>query len=80
MKECGDAFDYTATVSKYFTVPELFALKRFMYKHDTRRMLQWAHQRYKETGLKQWKVSNKWKKYDPVKIAEQELAEKIDVN
>ena len=80
MKECGDAFDYTATVSQNFSIPELFALKRFMYKHDTRRMLQWAHQRYKETGLKQWKVSDKWKKYDPVKIAEQELAEKIDVN
>ena len=80
MKECGDAFDYTATVSQNFSIPELFALKRFMYKHDTRRMLQWAHQRYKETGLEQWKVSDKWKKYDPVKIAEQELAEKIDVN
>ena len=34
----------------------------------------------KETGLEQWKVSDKWKKYDPVKIAEQELAEKINVN
>ena len=80
MKECGDAFDYTATISQNFSIPELFALKRFMYKHDTRRMLQWAHQRYKETGLEQWKVSDKWKKYDPVKIAEQELAEKIDIN
>ncbi len=51
-----------------------------MYKQDTRRMVQFAYQRYEETGLEQWKVSDKWKKYDPVKIAEQELAEKIDTN
>ena len=80
MKECGDAFDYTATVSKYFTVPELFALKRFMYKHDTRRMLQWAHQRFEQTGLKQWKHSPKWKKYCGVCKAEQELAQKVSIN
>jgi len=80
MKECGDAFDYTATVSKYFTIPELFALKRFMYKHDTRRMLQWAHQRFEQTGLKQWKHSQKWKKYCGVCKAEQELAQKVSIN
>ena len=33
MKECGNATDYTATISEYFTIPELFALKQFMYKH-----------------------------------------------
>tara|TARA_B100001559_G_scaffold320853_1_gene334550 strand:- start:607 stop:2256 length:1650 start_codon:yes stop_codon:yes gene_type:complete len=80
MKECGDAFEYTATVSQNFSIAELYALKRFMYKQDTRRMVQFAYQRYEETGLEQWKVSDKWKKYDPVKIAEQELAEKIDTN
>ena len=64
MKECGNATDYTATISEYFTIPELFALKQFMYKYDTRRMLQMAHQRYEQTGLEQWKVSEKWKKYD----------------
>ena len=63
MKECGDALNYTATVSQYFTIPELFALKEFMYKHDTRRMLQMAHQRYEQTGLKQWKHSEKWAHY-----------------
>jgi anaerobic magnesium-protoporphyrin IX monomethyl ester cyclase len=63
MKECGDATQYTATVSQYFTIPELFSLKQFMYRHDTRRMLQMAHQRYDQTGLEQWKHSEKWKKY-----------------
>ena len=63
MKECGNATDYTATVSQYFTIPELFALRRFMYKHDARRMLQMAHQRYQQTGLGQWKHDEKWNKY-----------------
>ena len=51
MQECGDATQYTATVSQYFSIPELYALKRFMYKKDTRGMLQMAHQRYDQTGL-----------------------------
>ena len=63
MKECGDALKYTATVSQYFSIAELFALKEFMYKHDTRRMLQMAHQRYEQTGLDQWKHSEKWDHY-----------------
>ena len=63
MKDCGDATQYTATVSKNFTIPELYALKQFMYKHDTRRMLQMAHQRVVQTGLEQWKHSDKWKNY-----------------
>ena len=50
MTECGDATKYTATVSQYFTIPELFAMKEFMYKHDTTRLLQMAHQKYDETG------------------------------
>jgi len=66
MTECGDAFDYTATVSKYFKIPELYALKRFMYQHDTQRMLEWAHQRYDETGLEQWHHAEKWNKYCPI--------------
>ena len=77
MKECGDALNYTATVSQYFTIPELFALKEFMYKHDTSRMIKMAHQRFEETGLPQWKVSKKWEKYDPVAIAREELSEKV---
>ena len=63
MTECGDATKYTATVSQYFTIPELFALKEFMYKHDTRRILQMAHQKFDETGLPQWKHSEKWAHY-----------------
>ena len=74
MEECGDAFQYTATVSKYFTIPELFALKQFMYTHDTRRMLQWAHQRYEQTGLPQWKHSTKWNHYCEVCKANDELS------
>ena len=73
MKDCGDALQYTATVSQYFKIPELFALKQFMYKHDYKRMLEWAHQRFEETGAKQWKVSEKWRKYDPIYKAESEL-------
>ena len=30
MTEYGDAFQYTATVSQNFTIPELFAMKNFM--------------------------------------------------
>ena len=74
MTECGDATKYTATVSQYFTIPELFALKEFMYKHDTRRMLQMAHQKYDETGLEQWNHDEKWKKYCEVCKAKEELS------
>ena len=63
MRECGDATHYTATVSQYFTLAELFALKHFMYKKDIRRMLQMAHQRYEQTGLEQWHHNEKWNKY-----------------
>ena len=77
MVDCGDATKYTATVSQYFTIAELFALKEFMYKHDTRRMLQMAHQRFDQTGLEQWSHSKKWDKYCEVCKAEQELTLKI---
>ena len=73
MQDCGDATQYTATVSQYFTIPELFALKHFMYKHDTRRMLQMAHQRYDQTGLEQWNHSEKWNKYCNVCKSREEL-------
>ncbi len=78
MKDCGDATQYTATVSKNFTIPELIALKQFMYKHDTRRMLSMANQKYEETKLPQWKVSEKWKKYDPNYKAEKQLNRMIE--
>ena len=74
MTECGDATQYTATVSQYFTIPELFALKEFMYKHDTRRMLQMAHQKYDETGLEQWNHDKKWEKYCEVCKSKEELS------
>jgi radical SAM superfamily enzyme YgiQ (UPF0313 family) len=77
MVDCGDATKYTATVSQYFTIAELFALKEFMYKHDTRRMLQMAHQRFEQTGLEQWSHSKKWDKYCEVCQAEKELTLKI---
>jgi len=79
MEECGDAFQYTATVSQYFTIPELYALKQFMYTHDARRMLQWAHQRFEQTGLPQWKHSSKWKKYCQICTAEEELTINVKI-
>jgi len=77
MTECGDATKYTATVSQYFTIPELFALKEFMYKKDTRRMLQMAHQKYDETGLEQWKHDEKWEKYCEVCESKKDLSLQI---
>ena len=77
MTECGDATMYTGTVSQYFTIPELIALKRFMYKHDRRRILQMAHQRYDQTGLNQWTHDKKWGGICPVCTAEKELSLKI---
>ena len=73
MRDCGDATQYTATVSQYFTIPELIALKQFMYKHDTRRILQMAHQRYDQTGLEHWSHDKKWDKYCNVCRAREEL-------
>jgi radical SAM superfamily enzyme YgiQ (UPF0313 family) len=73
MQDCGDATNYTATVSKNFTIPELIALKQFMYNHDTRRMIQMSNQKYEETKLPQWKISEKWEKYNPKYKAKKEL-------
>ena len=78
MIECGDATKYTATVSQYFTIPELFALKEFMHQHDTRRMLQMAHQKYDETGLPQWKHSEKWIHYCEVCQSKQQLEKTVN--
>ena len=80
MTECGDATQYTATVSQYFTIPELFAIKQFMYKHDTRRLLQMAHEKYDMTGLPQWNHSKKWEKYCQVCKAKEDLQPRIQVH
>lgn len=80
MTECGDATMYTATVSQYFTIPELVALKRFMYKYDLRRMFQMAHQRYEQTKLPQWRHDKKWEKYCQICLAHNEVAPKIELN
>ena len=80
MKECGDAFEYTATVSQYFTIPDLFAIKNLMYKHDTNRLLKLAHHRYDETGKEQWKHDEKWEKYCPVCKAKNEFKQLIKIN
>jgi anaerobic magnesium-protoporphyrin IX monomethyl ester cyclase len=79
MQECGDATQYTATVSQYFTIPELFAIKQFMYKHDTRRLLRMAHEKYEKTGLEQWNHSQKWAKYCQVCTAREELKPRIQI-
>ena len=73
LTECGDATLYTATVSQYFTIPELIALKRFMYQHDVRRILQMAHQRYDQTGLPQWKHDEIWADQCAVCLAKKEI-------
>jgi anaerobic magnesium-protoporphyrin IX monomethyl ester cyclase len=77
MKECGDALKYTATVSQYFTIPELLVIKEFMYKHDTQRLLRMGHEKYDETKLEQWKHDEKWEKYCEVCKSENELSLKI---
>jgi radical SAM superfamily enzyme YgiQ (UPF0313 family) len=73
IRECGNATQYTATVSQYFTIAELYALKRFMYKKDLKRILQMAHQRYDETGREHWNHSAKWAKYCNICKAREEL-------
>jgi hypothetical protein len=80
MKDCGDAFQYTATISQNFTIPELFALKNFMYTQDASRMLQMAHQRYELLGAEQWNHSKKWDKYCPVCKAKIELEQRIQMS
>ena len=79
MSECGDAFQYTATVSQYFTIPDLFAIKNFMHRHDTARLLKMAHQRYEETGKEQWEHSDKWEKYCPVCKAKKTIKQSIKI-
>jgi radical SAM superfamily enzyme YgiQ (UPF0313 family) len=79
MSECGDAFQYTATVSQYFTIPDLFAIKNFMHRHDTARLLKMAHQRYEETGKEQWKHSSKWEKYCTVCKAKNEIIQLVEI-
>jgi radical SAM superfamily enzyme YgiQ (UPF0313 family) len=79
MSECGNATEYTATVSQYFTIPELYALKRFMYKHDIRRMLQMAHQKYDQTGLEQWNHDKKWSTYCDICKAKEDLNNKKEI-
>ena len=77
MIDCGDAFQYTATISQYFSIPELFAIKNLMYNKDATRLLSWAHKRFNETGLSQWKHSSKWFKYCEICKAEA-LTKEID--
>lgn len=77
MSECGDATEYTATVSQYFTIAELFAIKQFMYKKDIRRLLQMAHQRFEQTGMQQWRHDEKWSKYCQICKAKDEINLKL---
>ena len=80
MAECGDATEYTATVSQYFSIPELFAIRQFMYKHDTTRLLKMSHKRFEETGLEHWKHSEKWSKYCEVCSVNEELSIKTQIS
>jgi len=75
MTDCGDAYQYTATISEYFSIPELFAIKNLMYQKDSIRLLAWAHERYEETHEPQWKHDAKWAKYCNVCKAESLMKE-----
>lgn len=79
MTECGDATQYTATVSQYFTIAELISLKRLMYDQDIPRILQMAHQRYDLTGKPQWTHSDKWAKYCNICKSRDELISSIEI-
>ena len=79
MTECGDATAYTATVSKYFTISELYAIKRFMYTKDPERLLRMAHERFEQTGQKQWMHDEKWKKYCAICKANDEIFPSIEI-
>ncbi len=68
------------SVTTMFFDSLLIALKHFMYKHDTRRMLQMAHQRYDQTGLEQWNHSEKWSKYCNVCKSREELKSEIKIS
>jgi anaerobic magnesium-protoporphyrin IX monomethyl ester cyclase len=74
MNECADATEYTATISEYFSIPELFAIKHLMFTQDTKRLLQWAHKRYDETGQEHWKHSEKWNHYCTICTCKSELS------
>ena len=50
-----------------------------MYKQDTRRMLQMAHNKYDETGLEQWNHDEKWKKYCSICKAKEEINQMINL-
>ena len=80
MKECGNATDYTATVSQNFSIGDLFVLKRFMYKKDLRRLLQYAHQRFNETKKECWNHDEKWNKYCNVCTSKIELQKTIEIS
>ena len=79
MTECGDATDYTATVSQYFTISDLFAIKNFMHKKDVRRLLQMAHQRYEETKKEYWKHDKKWSEFCSICQAKNQLGLKLEI-
>jgi len=79
MTECGDATDYTATVSQYFSISELFAIKNFMHKKDVRRLLQMAHQRYEETKKEYWKHDKKWSEFCSICQAKNQLGLKLEI-
>jgi radical SAM superfamily enzyme YgiQ (UPF0313 family) len=79
MSECGEATAYTATVSKNFTISELYSIKRFMYTKDTERLLRMSHERFEQTGLKQWDHDEKWNKYCNICKAKEELSPQIKI-
>ena len=79
MTECGDATDYTATVSQYFSISELFAIKNFMHKKDVRRLLQMAHQRYEQTKKEYWNHDKKWSDFCSICQAKNQLGLKLEI-
>jgi radical SAM superfamily enzyme YgiQ (UPF0313 family) len=65
----NDATDYSCTVSQHFDYADLLAIKYFMSKNDTNKLLKLAH-------IRGWSHQPKWKDICPVCVAEEELSMK----
>lgn len=69
----NNASDYSCTVSKVFDYADLLAIKHFMHKQDTDKLLKLAH-------MRGWNHAKKWEKICPVCIAENEISMKATVS
>lgn len=68
----NNATDFSCTVSKKFDFADLLAIKHFMHKHDTSKLLKLAH-------MRGWSHQAKWNDICPVCKAEEEIALKATI-